>query len=158
MFLVVYTIFFCLQTLVRPSVTWSRNRFSSNQWILRHVLKFKPLSFQNRAGSEWYLSDQAMQCPVFMLQCCMLSSGSRQVFHGVGLGVFSHKLADYCIMIAHLMSDSFEGNSCWLHGDYLPSLHLRYSPLSMVTENEYIFRMEHLSCLNQYLYLNWNSL
>ena len=26
---------------IRPSVTWSRNRFSSNQWILRHVLKFQ---------------------------------------------------------------------------------------------------------------------
>jgi hypothetical protein len=136
MFLGVYTIFFCLQTLIRPSVTWSRNRLSSNQWILRHVLKFKPLFFQNRAGSEWHPSDQAMQCSVFTLQCYMLSSGSWQVFHGVGLGMFSHKLADYCIMIAHLTSNSFEGNSCWPHGNYLPSLHLRYSPLSMVIENE----------------------
>ena len=31
----------CLQTLIRPSVTSSRNRFSSNQWILRHVLRFQ---------------------------------------------------------------------------------------------------------------------
>ena len=68
--------------------------------------------FQNRAGSEWHPSDQAMQCSVFTLQCYMLSSGSWQVFHGVGLGMFSHKLADYCIMIAHLTSNSFEGNSC----------------------------------------------
>ena len=41
MFLGVYTIFFCLQTLIRPSVSWSRNRVSSEQWILRQVLKFK---------------------------------------------------------------------------------------------------------------------
>jgi hypothetical protein len=26
----------------RPSVTWSRNRLSPDQWILRHVLKFQP--------------------------------------------------------------------------------------------------------------------
>jgi hypothetical protein len=32
----------CLQTLIRPSVTYSRNRLSSDQWILRHVLKFQP--------------------------------------------------------------------------------------------------------------------
>ena len=50
-----------------------------------------------------------------------------QVFHGVSLVVFSHNSADYCIMIAHLTSNSFEGNSCWPHFDYLPSLRLRYS-------------------------------
>ena len=31
-----------LQTLIRPSVTWSRNRLSSDQRILRHVLRFQP--------------------------------------------------------------------------------------------------------------------
>jgi hypothetical protein len=31
----------CFQTLIRPSVTWSRNRLSSDQWILRHVRKFQ---------------------------------------------------------------------------------------------------------------------
>jgi hypothetical protein len=34
-------VFVCLQTLIRPSVTWSRNRLSFDQWILRHVLKFQ---------------------------------------------------------------------------------------------------------------------
>jgi hypothetical protein len=32
----------CLQTLIQPSATCSRNRLSSDQCILRHVLKFQP--------------------------------------------------------------------------------------------------------------------
>jgi hypothetical protein len=39
----------CLQTLIRPSVTWSRNRLSSDQWILRHVFKFEPLRTKHHA-------------------------------------------------------------------------------------------------------------
>jgi hypothetical protein len=42
MFLGVEAVFLCFQTLIRPSVTWSRNRLSSDQWILRHVFKFQP--------------------------------------------------------------------------------------------------------------------
>ena len=41
MFLGVWAVFLCLQALVRPSVAWSRNRLSSDQWILHHVLKFQ---------------------------------------------------------------------------------------------------------------------
>ncbi len=41
MLLGVYAVFVCLQTLIRPLITWSRNRLSSDQWILRQVLKFK---------------------------------------------------------------------------------------------------------------------
>jgi hypothetical protein len=32
-----------------PSVTWSRNRLSSDQWILRHVLKFQPRRAKHHA-------------------------------------------------------------------------------------------------------------
>jgi hypothetical protein len=39
----------CLQTLIRPSVTWSRNRLSSDQWILRRVLKFQPRRAKHHA-------------------------------------------------------------------------------------------------------------
>ena len=41
---------------------------------------------------------------------------------------FSHKPADYCIMIAHLTSNSFEGNSCRQQADYLTCVRLRYLP------------------------------
>ena len=37
-----YRLYFCVsKPLIRPSVTWSRNRLSSDQWILRHILKFQ---------------------------------------------------------------------------------------------------------------------
>jgi hypothetical protein len=36
------TAWFFLQNLIRPSVTWNRNRLSTDQWILRHVFKFQP--------------------------------------------------------------------------------------------------------------------
>ena len=84
------------------------------------------MSFQNRVGCECHPSDQAMKCPVCTLRHYMWSSGSWQVFHGVDLGVFSHRPADYCMMIAHLMSNSFEGNSCLLHADYLSSFNSIY--------------------------------
>ena len=38
-----------LQTLIRPSVTWSKNRFSSDQWILYHVLIFQPRRAKHHA-------------------------------------------------------------------------------------------------------------
>jgi hypothetical protein len=37
------------QTLIRPLVTWSRNRLSSDQWILCHVLKFQPRRAKHHA-------------------------------------------------------------------------------------------------------------
>jgi hypothetical protein len=42
MLLEVKAVFVCLQALIRPSVTRSRNLLSSDQWILRHVLKYQP--------------------------------------------------------------------------------------------------------------------
>ena len=47
---------------------------------------------------------------------------SWQVFHIVGLCVFSHQSTDYSIVVAHLTSNSFEGHPCCMHADYLPSL------------------------------------
>jgi hypothetical protein len=37
--------------------------------------------------------------------------------------VCSHQSADYSIVVAHLTSNSFEGNPCCMHADYLPSLY-----------------------------------
>ena len=42
--------------------------------------------------------------------------------HIVGLCVFSDQSADYTIVVAHLTSNSFEGNPCCMHADYLPLL------------------------------------
>ena len=48
-------IFRFLQTLIRPSVTWSTNRLSIDQWILRQVLKFKPRHAKHHAKhNRWY--------------------------------------------------------------------------------------------------------
>jgi hypothetical protein len=52
MFLGVYAVFLCLQTLIRSSVTRSRNRLSSGQWILRHVLKFQPRRAKHHAKRD----------------------------------------------------------------------------------------------------------
>jgi hypothetical protein len=53
---------------------------------------------------------------------------SWQVFHIVGLCVFSHQSADYSIVVAHLTSNSFEGHPCCMHAAYLLSLCFWYSP------------------------------
>jgi len=42
----------CLQTLIRPYVTWSRNRLSSDQWILRRVPKFQPRRVKHHAKRD----------------------------------------------------------------------------------------------------------
>jgi hypothetical protein len=58
MFLGVYAVFFCLQTLIRPSVTWSRNQLSSDIWIQRQVLKFKLRHTKyHTKRNRWYRSD-----------------------------------------------------------------------------------------------------
>jgi hypothetical protein len=48
----------------KPSVTWSRNRLSSDQWILHHVLKFQPRRAKHHAkrdrryrSSDQYIRD-----------------------------------------------------------------------------------------------------
>ena len=63
-----------------------------------------------------------LQCPVVTIRCYPWSAGSLQIFHIVGLCVFSHQSADYIIVVAHLTSNSFEGHPCCMHADYLPSL------------------------------------
>ena len=168
--------FLCLQTLIRPSVTWSRNRLSSDQWILRHVLKFQPrrakhhakrvrwcrsansghlmdlldwfqtvsncscwqtsighpVLFEYGTGCEWHPSNQTLQCPVVTIRCYPWSTRSWQVFHIVSLCVFSHKSADYSIVVAHLTSNSFDGHPCCMNADYLQSLYFWYSPSYLV--------------------------
>jgi hypothetical protein len=42
----------CLQALIRSSVTRSRNRLSSDQWILRHVLKYQPRPARHHAKRD----------------------------------------------------------------------------------------------------------
>jgi hypothetical protein len=77
---------------------------------------------------EWHPSNQTLQCPVVTIRCCPWSAGSWQVFHIVGLCVFSHRSADYSRVVAHLTSNSFEGHPCCMHADNLPSLCFWYSP------------------------------
>jgi hypothetical protein len=62
------------------------------------------------------------------IRCYPWCAGSWQVFHIIGLCVFSHQSADYSIVVAHLTSSSFEGHPCCMHADYLPSLCFWYSP------------------------------
>jgi hypothetical protein len=50
------------------------------------------------------MSNQTLQCTVVTIRCYPWSAGSWQVFHIVGLCVFSHQSADYSILVAHLMS------------------------------------------------------
>ena len=42
----------CLHALIRPSVTRSRNLLSSDQWILRHVLKYQPSPDKHHAKRD----------------------------------------------------------------------------------------------------------
>ena len=78
--------------------------------------------FEYGTGCEWHPSNQTLQCHVVTIRCYPSSAGSWQVFHIVGLRVFSHQSADYRIVVAHLTSNSFEGHPCCMHADYLPFL------------------------------------
>jgi hypothetical protein len=42
----------CLQTLIWPSLTWCRDRLSSEQWNLPHVLKFQLRSAKHHAKRD----------------------------------------------------------------------------------------------------------
>jgi hypothetical protein len=58
MFLGVCAVLFCLQIVICPSITWIRNWCSSDQWILRQVLKFKPCRAKHHAKhNRWWWSD-----------------------------------------------------------------------------------------------------
>jgi hypothetical protein len=88
----------------------------------------QPVLFEYGTGCDWHPSNQTLQYPVDTIRCYRWSAGSWQVFHIVGLCVFSHQSADYSIVVAHLTSNSFEGHPCCMHADYLPSLCFWYSP------------------------------
>jgi hypothetical protein len=88
----------------------------------------QPVLFEYGTGCEWHPSNQTLQCPVVTIRCYPWSAGSWQVFHIVGLCVFSHQSADCSIVVAHLPSNSFEGHPCCMHADYLPYLWFWYSP------------------------------
>jgi hypothetical protein len=97
----------------------------------------QPVLFEYGTGYEWHPSNQTLQCPVVTIRCYPWSAGSWEVFHIVGLCVFSHQSADYSIVVAHLTSNSFEGHPCCMHADYLPSLCFWYRIRlrTMLTEN-----------------------
>jgi hypothetical protein len=77
---------------------------------------------ENHRPAAWHTSNQTLQYPVVTIRCYSWSAGSWQVFHIVGLCVFSHQSADYSIVVAHLTSNSFEGHPSCMHADYLPFL------------------------------------
>ena len=49
----------------------------------------QPVLFEYVTGCEWHPSNQALQCPVVTIRCYPWSAGSWQIFHIVGLCVFS---------------------------------------------------------------------
>jgi hypothetical protein len=55
----------------------------------------QPVLFEYGIGCEWHPSNQTLQCPVVTIRCYPWSAGSWQVFHTVGLCVFSHQSVDY---------------------------------------------------------------
>jgi hypothetical protein len=101
-------------------------------WFLTVLVDIRLLGsqycYEYGTGCEWHPSNQTLQCPVVAIRCYPWSAGSWQVFHIVGLCVFSHQSADYSIVVARLTSNSFEGHPSCMHADYLPSLCFRYSP------------------------------
>ena len=82
----------------------------------------QPVLLEYGTDCEWHPSNQRLQCPGITIRCYPCSAGSWQVFHIVGLCLFSHQSTDYSIVVAHLMSNSFEGHPCCMHADYLQSL------------------------------------
>ena len=49
----------------------------------------QPVLFEYGTGCKWHPSNQTLQCPVITIRCYPWSVGSWQVFHIVGLCVFS---------------------------------------------------------------------
>jgi hypothetical protein len=60
----------------------------------------QPVLFEYGTGCEWHPSNQTLQCPFVTIRCYSWSAGSWQVFHIVGLCVFSHQSADYSIVVS----------------------------------------------------------
>ena len=115
----------CLMTLLDLSPADSRQFLT----VLVDRRIGQPVLFEYGTGCEWHPSiNQTLQFPVVTIRCYPWSAGSWQVFHIVGLCVFSHQSVDYSIVVVHLTSNSLEGHPCCMHAEYLPSLCFRYSP------------------------------
>ena len=69
---------------------------------------------------------------------------SWQIFHIVGLCVFSHQWADYSIVEAHLTSNSFEGHHCCMHADYchLCASDIRLRTMLILRMNKFLKTLE----------------
>ena len=102
----------------------------------------QPALFEYGTGCEWHPYNQTLQCPVVTIRCYPWSVGSWEVFHIVGLCVFSHLSADYSIVVAHMASNSLKWHPCCMHTDYLPSLCFWYSP-SYYAYWEWIIFLKH---------------
>jgi hypothetical protein len=61
----------------------------------------QPVFFEYGTGCQWHPSNQMLQCPVITIRCYPWSAGSWQVFHVVGLCVFSRQSADYSIVVPY---------------------------------------------------------
>ena len=79
----------------------------------------QPVLFEYGTGCKWHPSNQTLQCHVVTIRCYPWSVESWQVFHIVGLCVFSHQSADYSIVVAHLTSNSFEEHPCCMHAIFV---------------------------------------
>jgi hypothetical protein len=87
---------------------------------LTHYSKFSMFTLRIWVFKSGVLNN-LLQCPVVTIRRYPWSAGSWQVFHIVGLCVFSHQSADYSIVVVHLTSNNFEGHPCCMHADYLSS-------------------------------------
>jgi hypothetical protein len=112
----------------RPLITSDRN-----DRALQRLVRWMPFATSPVLKQHWLpnrrLSTRTVRNRLRSagLKCYQWSAGSWQVFHIVGLCVFSHQSADYSIVEAHQTSSSFEGHPCCMHADYLPSLCFWYS-------------------------------
>ena len=87
-------------------------------------------------GSQCCLSTGLVANDIRLTKRCNALSSRSDVFHIVGLCVFSHQSADYSIVVALLTSNNFEGHSCCMHAVIC---HLCASEIrlrTMLTENE----------------------
>ena len=116
----------------RPSVTWSRNRLSSDQWILRHVLKFQPCRAKHHTKR--------------VRRCQSANSGRLMT-------LLDLSSTDFRWFLTVLVDRRLLGSHCCLSMGLVANGIRLTKRCNMC---EHIFLMEHCSCYNQYKYYNLN--
>jgi hypothetical protein len=117
-----YRLYFCVSkpssANKRLSTRTVRYRLKSAGLKSRRVIKRSLLADRyRRSRSAWCLARRGWNL-FYGHGARSMSAGSWQVFHIVGLCVFSHQSADYRIVVAHLTSNNFERHPSCMHADY----------------------------------------